>query len=513
MDSRNDMQLSHIWQMLEEKMREDYQGTELSYNLWFGRMELRYLDADSAVFVCENETKQNIISKKYVDFISDCLAAVIGYMPDVEIKVDTSLAPIVPDDGTIISPLKIIKERQKAREEKQKYSSYEEDDEPLNFGDYDDFDDEDYDDDSFEIEEEEKKPVETKVNPPMESGERRLTYNDDYTFENFIVGNSNRFAHAAALNVADNVGMKINPLFIWGPSGLGKTHLMYAIANRALQRKPDMKVIYVKGEEFMNQMIEAIQRDDNRNFRQKYRNADMLLLDDIQFIAGKEGTQLEFFHTFEALYEDKKQIIITSDRPPKELTSLEERIRSRFEAGLLADIQPPDYELRLAILRNKSGQSKIDVPIDVIDFLAKNLQENIRQLEGVVKKLAMTHLLTGLPVNMDMVINTVPEYLRDTEPISDTVERIIACVARHNSVTVDDIMGTVRKKNIKNARNIAMYVVRSITGMSLPKIGTIFNRDHTTVHSNINMIEEEIVRDPVLEASINEIIKEIKRGN
>lgn len=515
MDSRNDMQLSHIWDMLEEKMRENYQGTKLSYDLWFGRMQLRYLDADSAVFVCENETKQGIISKKYVDFISECLAEVIGYTPEITIEVDTSLAPIVPDDGTVISPLKIARERQSQREVDEIISDYDDFDDDFESFDYEDFDDDDedeYDDEddgSYYTVESEK-----RADKPSESGERRFFYNDDYTFENFIVGNSNRFAHAAALNVADNVGMKINPLFIWGPSGLGKTHLMYAIANRALQRKPDMNVIYVKGEEFMNQMIESIQHSkDSREFRQKYRGADMLLIDDIQFIAGKEGTQLEFFHTFEALYEDKKQIIITSDRPPKELTSMEERIRSRFESGLLADIQPPDYELRLAILRNKSGQSKIDIPIEVTDFLAKNLQENIRQLEGVVKKLAMTNLLTGQPVTMEMVIQTVPEYLRDTEPVSDTVERIISCVARHHSVTVDDIMGTVRKKNIKNARNVAMYVVRYITGMSLPQIGAIFNRDHSTVHSNINMVEDEIMRDPVVEASVNEIIKEVKHGN
>ncbi len=503
MESRNDMQLSQIWELVVEIMRGKYQGPSHAFELWFGRVQFRYLDADRAVFVCENETKRQIISTKYIDFIGDALEDVIGYSPEITIDVDTSLAPIVPDDGTVISPLKIVRERQRQRElEARRVAElyYEDDD--------DDYDEEDDYDDEYEDDETE----ETEEIKSRDSGEKRLTYNDDYTFENFIVGNSNRFAHAAALNVADNVGMKINPLFIWGPSGLGKTHLMYAIANRALQRKPDMKVIYVKGEEFMNQMIEAIQRNQNRTFRQKYRSADMLLIDDIQFIAGKEATQMEFFHTFEALYEDKKQIIITSDRPPKELTSLEERIRSRFEAGLLADIQPPDYELRLAILRNKSVQSNIDVPIDVTDFLAKNLQENIRQLEGVVKKLAMTHLLTGLPITMEMVIQTVPEYLRDADPVSDTVDRIITCVARHNSVTVDDIMGTVRKKNIKNARNVAMYVVRYITGMSLPQIGAIFNRDHSTVHSNISVVEEEIMRDPVLEASVNEIIKEIKHG-
>ena len=238
----------------------------------------------------------------------------------------------------------------------------------------------------------------------------------------------------------------------------------------------------------------------------------MLLIDDIQFIAGKEATQTEFFHTFDALYEDKKQIILTSDRPPKELTSLEDRIRSRFEAGLLADIQPPDYELRMAILRNKIAQNKLSVPEDVVDFLAQNLHENIRQLDGVIKKLAMANLLSGQPITMEMVLQTVPEYLRDAEPVSDTVDRIISSVARKYEVTVDEIMGSSRKKEIKTARNVAMYIVRSMTGMSFPQIGVVFKRDHSTVHSNVNMIETELLSDLVFDTSVSELIKEIKRG-
>jgi len=334
----------------------------------------------------------------------------------------------------------------------------------------------------------------------------------DYTFETFIVGRSNQMAHAAALSVADNVGMSINPLFIWGPSGLGKTHLMYAIANRAMKRDPGLKIVYVKGEEFMNQMIEAIRRDRNQAFRDKYRKADMLLIDDIQFIAGKESTQTEFFHTFDALYEDRKQIVITSDRPPKELTSLESRIRSRFEAGLLVDIQPPDYELRMAILKEKISQNHVEVPTDVIDFLATNLQENIRQLEGVVKKLAMKHMISGDPVTMEMVLKTVPEYIRSTEPLTDTVARIIAKVAAHYSVTPDDILGKDRKKNIQTARNVSMYLVRTVTGASYPQIGVFFYRDHSTVHSNIAKVEAELASDAVFEARVAQISKEIQRG-
>lgn len=535
MDQLNDAYLSDIWTMLDAKMRESYKYTEESYELWFGRMQLSYLDADKAVFVCENETKRSIISKRFVDFIADSLTDVLGYSPSVTIDVDTSLAPVVPNPDGIISPVEIAKERKAAREAREKeerekaeressridplYSQTEDDisvdtdteEEPtqLNTGLFSD---------ALKFAANTLSFAQTanteKAEPaPEPRGERRLTYNEDYTFENFIVGNSNRFAHAAALNVADNIGTRINPLFIWGPSGLGKTHLMYATANRALQRTPDMKVIYVKGEEFTNQLVEAIQKNKNREFRQKYRSADMLLIDDIQFIAGKEATQTEFFHTFDALYEDKKQIILTSDRPPKELTGLEERIRSRFEAGLLADIQPPDYELRMAILRNKIGQNKLDVPTDVLDFLAQNLQENIRQLEGVIKKLAMANLLTGQPVSMEMVIQTVPEYLRDAEPVSETIDRIINSTARHYSVSVKDILGDSRKKDIKNARNVAMYLIRSITGQSYPQIGNIFERNHSTIFSNISAVEAERVSDPVLDATINEITKEIKRGS
>ena len=525
MEFQNDENLSSIWLMVSEILRGKFKREE-SYQLWFGRVYLAYLDAEHAVFKCENKFKHDIIKKQYLDELSEALSEVLGYEPVIEIQVDESLAPEVPDDGSVVSPLKIVREREKEKSpEKDKprrnaaeqlpltaYSPSQAESKPARGSDTREKSPDAVSvfNDAPDISEVEF--AEFSDSPDESRGERRLTYNEDYTFENFIVGNSNRFAHAAALNVADNVGMKINPLFIYGPSGLGKTHLMYAIANRALKRKPGMKVIYVKGEEFLNQLVLAIQRGWNHAFRQKYRSADMLLIDDIQFIAGKEGTQMEFFHTFDALYEDHKQIILTSDRPPRELTSLEERIRSRFEAGLLADIQPPDYELRLAILKNKISQNHIEVPTDVVDFLARNLQENIRQLEGVIKKLAVTNLLNGQPVTMEMVIQTVPEYLRDAEPVSDTVSRIIDCVAKHYSVKVEDILGTSRVKKIKTARNVAMYIVRSLTSMSLPQMGVVFCRDHSTIHSNINAVETELSTDPILDATINEIMKEIKRG-
>ena len=502
MEFQNNSDLASFWQILDEMMRSNYQYSEQSYNLWFGRMQLRRLDAEQAVFVCENTTKQEIITKKHIDFIADCLTELLGYTPEVSIAVDTSLAPVItgapdpeptqpprPDDtplpgypasrasGPMSDPLSGV------------MASYEN---LMQTGNT-------------------PVPAAEPEQAPSENGE--MAINPDYTFDNFVVGSSNNLAHAAALNVANNIGLKINPLFIYGSSGLGKTHLMYAIANRALQRNPSLNIICIKGEEFTNQLVEAIKEGRTEVFRAKYRKVDMLLIDDIQFIAGKDATQTEFFHTFDALYEDHRQIILTSDRPPRELVSLEARIRSRFEQGLLVDIKPPDYELRLAILRNKVSQNRVDVPGDVVDFLAKNLQENIRQLEGVVKKLVASNLLTGQPVNMEMVLQTVPEYLRDAEPVSDIIQRIISVTAKHFKVTEDDILGSSRKKNIQSARNAAMYITRAITNISLPQIGAAFARDHSTVHSNINRVEQEIAGDPLLEAKVSEIMKEVKRGD
>jgi len=504
MPANNSGDLSVIWQLMDSQMRAELDLPELAYNLFLGNLHLISLDSKTAVFVCENESKQDVIKHHYAETLQNVLEKIIGYRPELVIEVDPSLAPELPDDGTVRSPLKIAKENMAKKEkesDKPEINDFTPADEPnlsLN--------------DSSDIEYAESNAVSSAHDPEQKSGARRLTYNEDYTFENFFVGDSNSFAHSAAVSVAENVGIKINPLFIYGDSGLGKTHLMYAIANRALQRDPSMKVIFVKGEEFMNQLIEAIRVQTNSSFREKYRNADMLLIDDIQFIAGKDSTQTEFFHTFDALYEDHKQIIITSDKPPKEMAGLEERIRSRFESGLIADIQPPDYELRIAILKSKAKQNNLDIPMDVIDFLAQNIQSNIRQIEGVIKKLGAKNLLSGMPITMDMVITTVPEYLRDTEPVGDLVKRILDTVSKKFNVPTTEIMGQSRKKEIKNARNVSMYIIRNMAHMSLPQIGTTFARDHSTVHSNISMVENQIITDSVFEATINEIIKEIKRG-
>jgi len=487
MPSKNSGDLLVIWQLLDSMMRQELNMPELAYNLFFGNLHLFSLDSQTAVFVCEHESKQDVLKNRYSNILSNTLERILGYKPDVIIEVDNTLAPEIPDNGSVNSPVKIAKDNMAKKDRENDAFNYKTSDRMPDFS--------------------------PAVNPATpKSAERRLTYNEDYTFENFFVGDSNSFAHGAAVSVAENIGRKINPLFIYGDSGLGKTHLMYAIANKALQRDPNMNVIFVKGEEFMNELIEAIRVQSNAAFREKYRKADMLLIDDIQFIAGKESTQTEFFHTFDALYEDHKQIVLTSDKPPKEMAGLEERIRSRFESGLIADIQPPDYELRTVILKSKAAQNNLDIPMDVIDFLAQNIQSNIRQIDGVIKKLGAKNLLSGMPITMDMVVTTVPEYLRDTEPVGDLVKRIVETVSKKLNVPVAEIMGDSRKKAIKNARNVSMYIIRSMTQMSLPQIGTTFKRDHSTVHSNISMIENQLLTDSAFEASVNDIIKEIKRS-
>jgi len=562
MSNLNAEELSAILQIMVKSMQSENLISSAACDLWFKHFRLDYLDDEKAVFAVENEMKRSIILNRHAELLSSQIAKVIGYTPKIEIVTDPDMAagePLSRTEG-VPYPTEIVEQRQAereyhmnlAREEEKAAEALLERTEkipdtlrgamaaammttfmPGRENSHRELPDMRHGltapylrDGSYESTPKDTAYAEINISSSGEengdkpaapsNGERRLTYNEDYTFENFVVGNSNQFAHAASLSVAENVGMKFNPLFIYGPSGLGKTHLMYSIANRALKRDPEMKVIYVKGEEFMNQLVEAIRGSSptaTAKFRSKYRSADMLLIDDIQFIAGKEATQEEFFHTFDALYEEHKQIIITSDRPPKELTTLEERIRSRFEAGLIADIQPPDYELRLAILKNKAIQNNLEVPIDVLDFLAENLQSNIRQIEGVVKRLGAKNLLSGMPITMDMVLTTLPEYLRETEPVADTVKRIVEIVAKKYNVTTADIMGTSRKKEIKTARNVAMYIVRTVTRMSLPQIGSTFGRDHSTVHSNINMVESELTTNTLFEATITEIIKEFKRGN
>ena len=334
-------------------------------------------------------------------------------------------------------------------------------------------------------------------------------YNFEYTFDNFIVGSSNKFAHAACTAVAANPAMNYNPLFIYGPSGLGKTHLLYAITNEIKRKKPAAKIISIKGEDFTTQFIEALAAQMTNEFRNKYRSCDVLLIDDIQFIAGKTSTQEEFFHTFNALYEEHKQIILTSDRPPRDMKTLEDRLKTRFEWGLLADIQPPDLELRVAIIKKKAEQVGIIIPEDVLTYLAENLRSNIRQIEGAMKKLGALAFLSGQKITMEVARGCIADLLGGEEPVSVTVDKIFATVYKKYGISKEDLTGKSRSREIAQARHVTIYLIRKITEMSLPNIGKIFNRDHTTALASWETIEKKLKTDAMLTLDINEMTKEV----
>lgn len=332
----------------------------------------------------------------------------------------------------------------------------------------------------------------------------------DFTFENFIKGPSNQFAYAAAQAVAANPSGAYNPLFIYGPSGLGKTHLLNAIQVEINRNHPDFNIVYVDCEMFTNEIITAVKTATTEQFRQKYRLADVLLIDDIQFLAGKESTQEEFFHTFNTLHNDGRQIVIASDRPAKEIKSLEERLRTRFEWGLTADIQPPDFETRVAIVKRKAELLNLDLPNDVAEYIANHLKQNIRQLEGAVKKLNAYYMLEGIAPCIGVTSNAIKDTLNDTQPIPVTIEKILNEVARTYNVMPADIRGKKRNATVSMARQMTMYIIREVTGMSMEAIGQEFQRDHSTVVYSIKTMEENISKDQHLREMCDDIMKNVR---
>ncbi len=329
----------------------------------------------------------------------------------------------------------------------------------------------------------------------------------DYTFENFIVGSSNKLAHAASVAVA-NHPTAYNPLFLYGASGLGKTHLMKAIANEVKRTRPTFNIIFVKGEDFTNELVRSIEKKTTSKFKEKYRNADMLLIDDIQFIAGKVATQEEFFHTFNSLYDAGKQIILTSDRPPKDIQHLEERIQSRFEGGLIVDIQPPDTELRVAILKRKAQIMNVKLSDDVLNFLGENVKSNIRQLEGVIKKLGAYSFVNGSTITVDIARNVLSGVISGTVPPALVAEQIIENISKRYNISVEDIKGKKRTNEIALPRHIAIYVIRRVTNISLQNTAKIFGRDHTTILASVDVIKNKMAEDSSFEYEINSICNE-----
>ena len=331
------------------------------------------------------------------------------------------------------------------------------------------------------------------------------------TLDTFIVGSSNKFAHAAALAVAQNPATAYNPLFIYGDSGLGKTHLLQAIKAEVEKNNPNANIIYIDGETFTNEIIAAIRENKTTEFHNKYRQADVLLVDDVQFIAGKESTQEEFFHTFNALHSAGKQIVLVSDRPAKEIQRLEERLRTRFEWGLTADIQPPDFETRCAIIKRKSDLLRLDMQNDAIEFIASKVKTNIRQLEGVVKKLDALKRLENKQPNLINAQIAIKDILNEQLPIPLTIEKILEEVSRSYGVSAADIKGKKRTQNIAEARKMCMYIVRQVCELSMEDIGKEFGgRDHSTVVYSISNVEEKMEKDSFYRSNIEDIIKNVK---
>ncbi len=342
---------------------------------------------------------------------------------------------------------------------------------------------------------------------------RSSVLNHRYTFDSFVVGNSNRFAHAASLAVAEGPAKAYNPLFLYGGVGLGKTHLMHAIGHHALAYNSNISVVYVTSETFTNDLITAIGKKSMVDFRNKYRNVDVLLIDDIQFVAGKESTQEEFFHTFNALYEANRQLVISSDRPPRDIPTLEERLRSRFEWGLITDIQAPDLETRIAILKKKADLENQVISPEVLNYIATHIQSNIRELEGALVRVTAYANLHNTPITLEVVTDALKDIITAPAAKPITIPLIQEVVADHFGIKVSDMKSRRRTRNITFPRHIAMYLAREMTEGSLPEIGTEFGgRDHTTVIHAYDKIESQIKLDPSLQSTVKELINLIRRS-
>lgn len=444
-------EINEIWEMVKNSFREDL--AESTVSLWFGDIRILSFKDDCITMGIPSEFKFNVVQEKYIDSIQVKFKALLGF--DIRVNLIFTGSAVA---GERLHPTPVQ-----------------------------------------EVKQEEEKRSETP------------DYNFEYTFENFIVGSTNKFAHAACLSVANRPATSWNPLFIYGNSGLGKTHLLHATINQLKKNNPNIKIIYTKCEDFTNQMIACI-ADKNKtmeDFKDKYRKCDVLLIDDIQFIAGKMATQEEFFHTFNALYEEKKQIILTSDRPPRDINNLEDRLKSRFEWGLLADIEPPDLELRIAIIKNKAEQVNVHIPDDVLTFLGENLRSNIRQLEGAIKKLGALSFLSGKSINMALAHECISELLGGAEPINITVDKIFTAVYHRYGITKEDLISPKRNKEIAYARHVAVFLIRDMTEMSFPNISKIFNRDHATIMSSYNKALSQYQMDTMFELDMIELRKEI----
>ena len=457
---------------LKEELRARIGSPQSSFDLWFGDFNLTSLDESRAVFSTPTKLRRQILSTRYISLIKEALTDVIGFPVEIEIY---SLDEDQGFSAGVSAPA----------EDMNKY----------------------FEKESLEKSERKEKKIEEILNTAS-TDKRSLL--DEYTFDNFIEGESNKFAKAVCYAVANGMSEDCNPLFLYGHSGLGKTHLLYAIMNHMKKKNPDIKIVYKKSETFINELIEAIANHSTAEFKEKYRSADVLMIDDIQFIAGKESTQEEFFHTFSALYEAEKLIILTSDRPPKEINPLMGRLRTRFEWGIIADIQPPSFELRTAIIKKKSKDMGLTISSSLIDYIAERLNNNIRQIEGILKKLYAIHSFTGSQITKESIDSIISIVDPGNIPNDAMVEKILIHVSKKYGVSVDDIKSKKKTDSIAGARHIAIYIIRKLTDLSLKEIGKVFGRDHSTIISSINKIELNIRTVKNYESEINLLIKEIR---
>lgn len=426
-----------------------------SYNSWFSQTKIISFKDNELTVSAPSGFCKDWLEKHYVEFIKNILKSSFGLEEDIQIKFQTtSQKPSKPGQKNKIKKLDFL---------------------PKN---------------------------------------NELGLNPKYIFDNFVVGNGNRFAHAACLAVAQSPAKSYNPLFVYGGVGLGKTHLMQAIGNYITHQKNYTKtnVLYISSEKFTNELINSIRDDRTVSFRDKYRGVDVLLIDDIQFLAGKERTQEEFFHTFNTLYDSNKQIVITSDRPPKEIPTLENRLISRFEWGLITDIQPPDFETRVAILRKKAQIENLDIPVEIIDFIAAKIPSNIRQLEGALNKLVAFSTLT----KNDFSVPLAQEILKDIIPMENkeiSINQIQKIASDYFNIKLSVLLSKKRIKNIVTARQIAIYLARELTNFSLPVIGEAFGgKDHTTILHSYNKIKNKIEKDKGLKSIIENLTFKIKNS-
>lgn len=444
------------WNEIQDLLKNESDISHMSYRTFLENLEPIKVQDDLVIIKADNDLERNYIEKKYSKIIMIAINEVTGKTYDIKF--------ILPNEIDSMDSLFLEEENVD-----QEYST-----------------------------------------PFANVASKHNNLNARYTFDTFVVGNNNKLAHAASLAVAESPAEAYNPLFIYGGVGLGKTHLMHSIAHVILNESPNSKVLYVSSEKFTNELINSIKAGNNEEFRKKYRDIDVLLVDDIQFIAGKERTQEEFFHTFNTLYEAKKQIIITSDRPPKEIETLEERLRSRFEWGLAADIQPPDFETRMAILRKKAELEKLDIPNEVSQYVANNITSNIRELEGAINKIVAYSTLVHRQITIELAEDALKDLIGSKENQAITIDYIIEVVSQHFNINPDDITSKKRPREISYPRQIVMFLARTLTDMSLPQIGMkLGKRDHTTIIHGYEKIHDELKTDQILTNTIAILTKKI----